>query len=263
MNIEIPPKIKHLTADKPYTVDSIGMSGSAVFTFPDMVLKIEKQDDHFHQMIKVMEWLNGKLPIPRIICHEEADGKSFLLMSRIPGRMSCNEYYLDRPQELVSLLAKAIKMLWEVDISDCPRTRELDRELAEARIRVKNRLVDIENAEPDTFGKNGFQTPAHLLQWLEENRPSWEPVFSHGDFCLPNIFIENGNISGFIDLGDAGIGDKWRDISLCYRSLKHNFDGTFGGKIYRDFSPDILFNELEIKPDLEKLRYYILLDELF
>lgn len=65
------------------------------------------------------------------------------------------------------------------------------------------------------------------------------------------------------DLGDTGIADKWRDISLCYRSLKHNFDGTFGGKVYPDFDPDMLFDALGIEPNWEKLNYYILLDELF
>lgn len=102
-----------------------------------------------------------------------------------------------------------------------------------------------------------------LLEWLEKNRPEFDPVLSHGDFCLPNVFVENGTISGFIDLGDSGIGDKWRDIALCYRSLKHNFDGTFGGKVYPDFDPEMLFDALGIEPDREKLRYYILLDELF
>ena len=70
-------------------------------------------------------------------------------------------------------------------------------------------------------------------------------------------------MSGFIDLGDAGIGDKWRDIALCYRSLKHNVDGTFGNKIYPDVNPDLLLEELGIEPNNEKIRYYILLDELF
>ena len=101
------------------------------------------------------------------------------------------------------------------------------------------------------------------MDWLEENRPVCEPVFSHGDFCLPNVLLQDGQVAGFIDLGDAGVGDRWRDIALCYRSLKHNFDGTFGGKVYEDFNPDMLFEKLGLEPNQEKLRYYILLDELF
>ena len=177
--------------------------------------------------------------------------------------MSCDEYYLEHPQELLQILAEALEMLWSVDISDCPNVRDLDEELKEAAYRVENNLVDIERAEPDTFGESGFKSPAHLLGWLCENRPENEPVLSHGDFCLPNVFIKDGKISGFIDLGDTGIGDKWRDIALVYRSLKHNFDGTFGGKVYEDFDPDMLFDKLKIEPNWEKLRYYILLDELF
>lgn len=76
------------------------------------------------------------------------------------------------------------------------------------------------------------------------------------------MFAENGQITGYIDLGKAGVADRWQDIALCYRSLKQNFGGKFGAK-NRDFSPDALFDKLDIKKDLEKLRYYILLDELF
>ena len=102
-----------------------------------------------------------------------------------------------------------------------------------------------------------------MLEWLENNRPSFEPVFSHGDYCLPNVFLKDDKVNGFIDLDRAGVGDKWNDIALCYRSLKHNFDGTYGGKVYKDFNPDMLFEVLGIEPDWEKIRYYTLLDELF
>ena len=118
----------------------------------------------------------------------------------------------------------------------------------------------MDNWEPGT--KEQFRDPSGLLDWLENNKPAYEPVLSHGDFCLPNILIENNDISGFIDLGDCGIGDRWRDLSLCWRSLRHNSDGTFGN-IYPGIKPDMLFEKLGIEPNHEKLRYYILLDELF
>ena len=259
----LPDKIAALTEGKPYHMDDIGMSGSTVITYDDMVLKIEKYSENIAETVQMMEWLAEKIPVPQIICHEITDGKSYLLMSRIKGKMACEANYLARPEEMVSLLAEGLKMLWAVDVSDCPRERSLDKELAEARYRVENNLVNLENAEPDTFGENGFESPAKLLKWLEENKSAYEPVLSHGDFCLPNVFFEDGKVSGFIDLGDAGIADKWRDISLCWRSLKHNFDGTFGGRAYPDFNPDILYEKLGIACDEDKLRYYILLDELF
>ena len=177
--------------------------------------------------------------------------------------MACDPFWLEKPRELLDLLAEGLELLWSVDADRCPRVRDLDAELREAAYRVENGLVNVENTEPDTFGPGGFRDPEELLRWLEDNRPDYEPVLSHGDCCLPNIFLENGKISGFIDLGDTGIGDRWRDIALCWRSLLHNFDGSYGGKVYPDFDPDALFDALSIPPDREKLRYYLLLDELF
>ncbi len=265
---KLPDTIKNLIAGKPYTVDSFGKSGSSVFIFDDSVLKIVDAHDksireHNETSVQVMRWLDGKLPVPKVLAYEADADFQYLLMSRISGKMSCDEYYLEHPRELCRLLAQAFRMLWSVDLTGCPRERTIENELEEAKYRVENNLVDLEDAEPDTFGAGGFENPQALLAWLQSHKPEYEPVLSHGDFCLPNIFLKDDQVSGFIDLGAAGIGDKWRDIALCHRSLRHNCDGTFGGKIYPDVNPDLLLEELGIEPNNEKIRYYILLDELF
>lgn len=261
--LRVPDSIQELINGKPYEADGIGMSGSKILLFDDMVLKIVRYRPENEETVAVMRWLEGKLPVPKVLCYERDEEFQYLLMSRVPGKMSCDAYYLEHPQELLEKLTEALRLLWRVDISDCPRNRDLDAELKEARYRVDHNMVDPNNVEPETFGPGGFENPEALLAWLEAHRPAYEPVLSHGDFCLPNVFIENGEISGFIDLGAMGIGDKWRDIALCWRSLKHNFDGSYGGKIYPDFDPDCLFDALGIEPDREKLKYYLLLDELF
>ncbi len=265
---KLPATIKNLISSKPYTIDSFGKSGSGVFVFDDCVLKIVDARDkllreHNETSVQVMRWLQGKLPVPNVLAYEADDDFQYLLMSRISGIMACDESYLENPHELCRLLAQAFRMLWSVDLTGCPRERTIENELEEAKHRVENNLVDLDDAEPDTFGEGGFENPQTLLAWLQSHKPEYEPVLSHGDFCLPNIFLKDNQVSGFIDLGAAGIGDKWRDIALCYRSLKHNVDGTFGGKIYPDVNPDFLLEELGLDPNNEKIRYYILLDELF
>lgn len=263
MQLYVPSIINDWIDNKQYTIDEIGMSGNQVLIFEDMVLKIENSSDSVDQQVQMMQWLEGKIPVPKVIAYEVENEKSYLLMSKISGVMSCDTYYLEHPQELLEALASGLKMLWEVDVRECPIIRDMDAVLKEARERVEKDLVDMEDAEPTTFGQGGFLSPEHLLEWLDSHRPSYEPVLSHGDFCLPNVFLKDGKVKGFIDLGRTGVGDKWNDIALCYRSLKHNFDGTYGGKVYEDFNPDMLFEKLGVEPDLEKIKWYLLLDELF
>lgn len=259
----IPTKIQEIIGNAPYERNNIGLSGSAVACFADKVLKIQPANDNFHSQIDMLRWLEGKIPVPKVICTQEENGLQYLLMSRIPGKMACDPDYMDDPDTLVQLLADALKLLWSVDISNCPRQHTLEDDLREAEERVKNGLVDTNDVEPETFGPGGFESPAALLAWLKENRPPLEPTLSHGDFCLPNVFLQDGRVSGFIDLGDCGISDKWRDVALCHRSLRHNFTGKYARIPRPDFDPDLLFEKLELTPDWEKLRYYLLLDELF
>lgn len=261
--LPIPAAIRQITAGKAFRSESIGMSEAKVVVFDECVLKIAPYHQKNEETVEVMRWLEGRLPVPRVLCYERDEERQYLLMSRVPGKMACEGYFLERPKELTARLAEAIRMLWSVDVSDCPRRRDIDDVLREARYRVENGLVDVNNVDPTTFGPGGFRDPRALLEWLENNRPACEPVLSHGDLCLPNIFIDRGGISGLIDLGDTGIGDKWRDIALCWRSLKRNVEGAYGGKVYPETRPELLFEALGVEPDLEKLRYYLLLDELF
>ena len=264
MNYDIiPENIKKIIEGKPYELDDIGKSNSKVMLFDDFVLKIMPLGMEEEETVQMARWLTGKVPVPEILAFEQDDDKQYLLMSKVSGEMSCSEYYFEHPDEMVTVLADTLKLLWSIDISDCPRDCGLEQELQKAKRQVEEQLYDLEYAEPETFGEGGFKDPEELLQWLFEHKPSYEPVLSHGDYCLPNVFIENGKLSGLIDLGNAGIADKWEDIAMCYRSLKHNFDGTYGGKVYADFRPEVLFEKLGIEPDWEKIRYYILLDELF
>ena len=267
-----PSKINEFIKDKNYSKDDIGMSNSQVLIFDDMVLKIEKRTEwkesfDFYKtqnVVNMMNWSQDFVIVPKVLCFEQSDEFDFLLMSKITGKMACDSDFLENSDLLLELLAKTLKQMWAVDVKNCPRVNSLENKLAIAEYFVNHNLVDVEDAEPSTFGPDGFENPKELLKWLKENQPKdFEPVLSHGDFCLPNVFFEGENLSGLIDLGDFGVADKYQDIALCYRSLKHNFDGSFGGKIYEDFNADLFFEKLGLEPDWEKIRYYTLLDELF
>lgn len=258
----LPESVGAVVGNRVLVPEGIGMSGARVYYLDELVLKIEEINPESENGLAMMHWLKGKLPVPEIVAEEMVGTDRYLLMSRLPGKMACDAGYLTHPMQLVKSLADGLRMLWSVDAEECPCDQTLDQKLRNARFQIENGLVDMENVDPETFGEGGFSSPADLLHWLETNRPPEEPVLSHGDYCLPNVFLEDGRISGFLDLGRCGRADKWLDIAICWRSLRDNLNGSYG---YCDpgFDPDCLFRELDITPDWEKIRYYLLLDELF
>lgn len=259
----LPERIRELLGDEPYKRDDIGMSEASILLYGDKVLKVQQEGEEAENEYRMLLYLQGKLPVPEIYARETEGGVSYLLMGRCEGKMACAPEYMEDMPGQCRLLAGGLKSLWSVDISDCPCDWRLSRKLRQAEYYVENGLVDLENVEPGTFGEGGFRDPAHLLQWLYDHVPQEEPVLSHGDYCLPNLFGAGDEITGYIDLGRAGIADRWCDIALCYRSISHNYSGKYHGKEYPGYDDLLLFRELGLEPDWEKMRYYILLDELF
>lgn len=261
---DLPKEIEKLLKNQEYTVDEIGMSGSTVLMFSDKVLKIQRCSTEAENEVLLLRWLQGKLPVPQVFAYERAEGKSYLLMTRLKGTPACSPQFLQRPELLFSMLYEALRMWWSVDVSAYPESgSNLDKKLRAAQYAVENDLVDLTNVDKNTFGADGFENPQALLNWLVENRPASEDlVLSHGDFGLPNIFLSDKGVCGFVDLGRGGVADKYQDVAICYRSVRDNLGGLYGGPKY-DFDADAFFRALQVEPNWEKINYYLLLDELF
>lgn len=263
--IYIPKVIKDIVGMLDYRIDGMGMSGSKVLIYEDYVLKIQEHSEETDNENNIIRWLDGAILVPDILAYCVEENIAYTLMSRIKGKMLCDEEYLNNPEKLIDIVADAIKILWQVDVSKCNcNVSRLDERLKKARWNVENELIDLDNVEPETFGAGGFENPEKLLEWLEKNRPKEDIVLTHGDFCLPNIIVKNDVVNGFIDLGKMGPADRWTDLSVAIRSLKHNFEGKYhNGKMFYDFKPEMLLDRLGIEMDEEKRLYYMLLDELF
>ncbi len=261
----IPQAVLDIVGNAEYTLNDIGMSDSEVLIFRDYVLKIQQRSAETDNEHSILEWLGGRLPAPKIPAYIIESGTAYTLMTVAKGKMLCDTSYMREPERLLDIVAEGLKVLWSVDISDCPCTvSRLDERLKAARYNVEHGLVDMDNVEPGTFGPNGFRDPEELLLWLENHRPEEDLVMTHGDFCLPNIFAEGDEISCFIDLGKAGPADRWQDVAICLRSLWDNFAGHYSGEHkFEAFEPEMLLRRLGIEMNEEKRRYYTLLDELF
>lgn len=261
----LPEKILKRISNNSFEKNLVGMSDSSVYVFDKYVLKIQMYSDECQNEINAIRFLENRIPVPIIYEFIVENSIAYTLMSRMEGKMLCEDYYMRSPELLVELVAQALELLWSVPIISCPlQTSLLDNRLLQAKYNVEHNLVDVEDSEVGTFGRNGFANPGELLGWLLENQPEVDLVFSHGDLCLPNILAKGDTVCGFIDLGKMGPADRWQDIALAMRSMQHNFDGKYnGGLSYNGYCSNLLLNRLQLKLDPKKLKYYILLDELF
>lgn len=250
----LPEKIKEIIAPMKYDEDKEGKSRARVIHFyddiNDLYLKIEGVNDEVIREYEIYQWLQGKLPVPKVICRTIVEDISYMLIEGAKGKMLEEEVYRSNPEKLVALAAKGLKKLKKVPITDCPFDSTIDKKLELARIGIEKGLID--RIDRNIFTK-GFNSPQEVYKYLIENKPREELVFTHGDYCFNNYFTDGKDITGFIDMGRGGIGDIYQDIALCVRELM-------------DFEPkytEMLMKKLGINPNLEKIKYYILLDELF
>jgi len=48
-------------------------------------------------------------------------------------------------------------------------------------------------------------------------------VLVHGDFCLPNVLVHDGKLSGLVDLGGVGLASPETDLAAGVWTLQYNY----------------------------------------
>ena len=125
----------------------------------------------------MMLWLEGKLPVPKVLHFERHDGWSNLLMSEADGVL-CSEEYEDEqsPEKDYRAVCGVHQALFTIDISDCPYTNSLDSRLAELDYLLNNDLADV---GLEKLGRrHPFKDPRELYDFLKTEKPEEELVFS-------------------------------------------------------------------------------------
>ncbi len=67
-----------------------------------------------------------------------------------------------------------------------------------------------------------MDTPEKLLAHLHATQPKEQPVFSQGERCDSNVFVDAQDQLHFIDLGRSGIADRWLGIAFAQRNLRED-----------------------------------------
>lgn len=254
-NYELCEEILDFIKDAKLEEISIGCSDSQVF-------KIEKNDNtYFLKIAKLglltseynaLNWLNGKLLVPKITLYTVSNEIEYLITEKISGEMVCSDNIINDYKKGLKVIADAFNNIYKVDIKNCPFNVALDYKLNLVKSNVEKGLIKYEELSENT--KARFKDLNEIINYLFENRFEEDLCFSHGDTSLPNIFCDNGKFSGFIDVGECGIADKWFDLAICQKSIKRNY----GENAINEF-----YNELNIIPDYNKINYYLLMMELY
>jgi aminoglycoside phosphotransferase len=199
-----------------------------------------------------LQWLQGKLPVPMVVLYDKDESNEYLLITEVAGVNASDNLHSSNVPLMIREIAMGLRMVHAVNIGDCPFHYGLDIRLEQARERVHKQLVDEEDFDDVRKG----QKAVNLFVQLISQKPSGEDlVFTHGDYCLPNIIVYEGKVNGFIDWGRAGIADRYQDIALAVRSITRNF-----GKEYIEmFLQGYGLTQL----DRTRIEYYQLLDEFF
>lgn len=163
-------------------------------------------------------YFHGKGLAAEVLAYESLD-EDWMLTRRIPGEDCTHAMYTADPVRLCDIQAALLRSLHETDFSGCPVPDRTSEYLATAKHNFENQHYDI-NLFPDNWG---YSTPEEAWDAIKQTGHLLQTdTLLHGDYCLPNILLDNWKFSGYIDLDTAGVGDRHVDLFWAVWSLQFN-----------------------------------------
>jgi aminoglycoside phosphotransferase len=206
---------------------------------------------------EALMWLKGKIAVPELLDFEIVDEREYTLISEVEGE-PCSDIAAgvdaEETEHLLEIIAIKMRKLHSIPITGCDLDQRLAAKLEQAQKNIRGGFVDESDFDTDNLGKTAGEILTELLTSVPESE---DLVFTHGDFCLPNVIARGGAVAEFIDLDRAGVADRYQDIALFLRSFKFNAQPAFdpAAAFCRAYGIE--------KLDPQKLNFYRKLDELF
>lgn len=254
----LPPKLARAVEGYIWQQNHVGVSSARVFRLTaenkkSLYLKIDSLSRvrSLSQEKLILEWLKNRLPAAEVLLFTKDETDEYLLLSEIPGIPASDDSLKPEASRVIEHLTEGLKMIHGLPLENCPFVMRLDYKIEMARERMVEGLVEEDDFDEERLGR----TAEDLFNEMIATKPPDEDlVFTHGDYCLPNIILDKGELSGFVDWSNAGVADRYQDLALLTRSIEYNF-----GKEYEEN----VFEICGIEPNREKIRFYRLLDEFF
>lgn len=180
-------------------------------------IKISPKDTLKREAVET-EYMNSLGLSPKVLTYL-SDDQDYLVTEKLQGSDCLDFKYLENPKKLCDTLAQTLKMLHSTDYSNCPIQNHTDKYLKLVKQNYISGNYDKTNF-PDSFGyasaEEAYKVVIDNSHLLESN------TLLHGDYCLPNIILNDWNFSGFIDVGNGGVGDKHVDLFWGLWTLQYN-----------------------------------------
>lgn len=224
---ELPQKIRDFIAEAPLT-DCSGMSGDKTFYINKgngYYLKISKKSSLENERL-MTEYFNRRNLAARVELYVSED-RDYLITTKVQGE---NAFVagLSEPERLCQILAISLRKLHDSDAFDCPIIDKTKTFIRQFMDNTNKKLWD--DSEVEFLLKLGFSDKDSAYDYFALRAYTLEDnALIHGDACLPNCILENYQLSGYVDLGLAGIGDRHYDLfwtlwSLAFNSKKRYTD---------------------------------------
>jgi kanamycin kinase len=256
--VDLPPPIASFVGDAVLEPDDIGESPCSVSSFvrggERFFLKTSpavyaQTTFSVLREARVMDWLAGRLAVPELVHVGQTQTLEAMVTRQATGQPLAAHMAAGRP--VAELYREALKRLAAVPVGDCPFDSGIDVRLAELDYLMSRGLIADDH---DLEQWPGLATPSDLVAHLHATRPTETLVFSHGDLCDGNIFVDERDELSFIDLGRGGKADRWTDIAFVHRSLREDLSPEIADRFIRGSgAPD----------DPAKRLFFEQLDELF
>lgn len=259
--LRLPPELATELAGYRWARDTVGESGGAVYRLhgridaPDLYLKHGKAavaEDVADEAAR-LRWLAGLVPVPTVSHFLRTPDEAWLLMTAMPGQTAYQrlEAQPDAHLAAVDALAAFLRRLHAIPANTCPFDSSHPARLALARARIDAGLVDIDDFDEERQGWSAEQVWDAMNDLLPF---APDPVVTHGDYSLDNIFLHGGEVAGCIDVGRAGVADRYQDLAIVWNCLDE-FDPALRERFLRQYGvADV---------DERKLKFHLMLDELF
>ena len=179
---------------------------------------------------KMTHYFYSKGLSAEVLAYEQNE-QDWLLTRRIPGEDCLYAQYVADPKWLCDTTAELLRQLHETSHENCPIPHRTENYLETVSLNYHMGHYDA-SLFPDNWGYHSAEEAWNVVQsvgpYLKED------TLLHGDYCLPNILLDKGQFSGFIDLGCGGVGDRHIDLFWGVWSLQFNLKTDAYGERFLD-----------------------------